>query len=292
MKRGCPMENSFKNVQEAFDKLKEKFQAGEISSQQFIDEMKPLRIKDDQGRYWMIGAQTGKWYYFNDKEWVQAEPPSPKEEKAYCFHCGFENKLDAVVCGRCGGTMMGSEPTCEKCGAKLPKPYVACPECGASAIGGKVSAAAGSTADLEGGSAQSEPADMKTTAKGPVSRVLRSVRPFSFLLFGGVLGALGGLLLGAFEGATGYFDARLGFLPAGLLNFQGSLPRAGIFAVMGAAAGFVIVGLIGFLKALIVNLILSIIGGVEYQTGPSRGPRSSKVGEEEAEGGTPFGLMR
>ncbi len=286
------MEKSFKDVLEAFEKLKEKFQAGEISSQQFIDEMKPLRIKDDQGRYWMIGAQTGKWYYFNDKEWVQSEPPSPKEGKAVCAHCGFENKPEAELCGRCGGTMKGAEPTCEKCGAKLPKPYVACPECGASAIGGEVSAPTEPTMVIEGGSGRPERAEEKATAKEPVSRVLRSVKPLSFLLFGGLLGALGGLLFGAFAGATGYFDAQLGFLPGGLLNFQGSLPRAGIFAVMGAVTGFVFVGLIGFLKALIVNLILSIIGGVEYQVGPRRGPRSGKSGTEEAEGGTPFGLMR
>ena len=112
------MDNTFKDVIAAFDRLKAKFQNGEIARQEFIDEMKKLRIKDDQGRFWMIGAQTGKWYYFDGKDWVQDEPPSHKDKKAICVHCGFENRLESDACGRCGGTMKESEPACEKCGAE------------------------------------------------------------------------------------------------------------------------------------------------------------------------------
>ena len=74
------MEKSFSQVNEAFDTLKAKFQTGEISRQEFIDEMKKLRIRDDEGRFWMIGAQTGKWYYFDGKDWIQSEPPSQKDQ--------------------------------------------------------------------------------------------------------------------------------------------------------------------------------------------------------------------
>ena len=291
------MENSFKDVLEAFDKLKERFQASEISRQEFIDEMKRLRIKDDRGRFWMIGAQTGKWYYFDGKDWVQDEPPSQKEKKAICIHCGFENELDAESCGRCGGTMKDSEPACEKCGATLPKPYVACPACGALAIAGEAppTRATIETAEPRPALVPSRPATAALPAdrdEEPAVRVLRSGKALSFLLFGGVLGTLGGLLFGAFAGATGYFDAQLGFLPAGLINFQGSLPRAGIFAVLGAVAGFVLVGLLGWVKAMIVNLILSVVGGIEYQTGPRRKPRSRAAAKDEVEESTPFGLIR
>ena len=286
------MENTFKDVNEAFDKLKDKFQNGEISRQEFIDEMKRLRIKDDQGRFWMIGAQTGKWYFFDGKDWVQSEPPSQKEKKAICVHCGFENKLEVEACGRCGGMMKETDPSCEKCGAKLSKPFVVCPDCGASAIAAEpVAAAVEAVAAEPRFEPRPEPArvEIVPVASGP--RVLRSVKPLSLLLFGAVFGALAGLLLGAFAGATGYFDARLGFLPDGLLNFQGALPRAGIFAVLGAVAGFVIVGLIGFLKAFIVNLILSIVGGIEYEAEP-RGAAKSRKEKKSEGGGTPFGLMR
>ena len=126
------MSNSFHDVAATFIGLKEKFQAGEISRQQFIDEMKKLRLKDDQGRYWMIGAQTGKWYYFDGNDWIQSEPPSQKENKAICIYCGFENKIEVEVCARCGGNLIeGAEPAdrCPQCGTALEKPLLICPKC-------------------------------------------------------------------------------------------------------------------------------------------------------------------
>jgi len=276
------MENTFKDVLGAFDQLKAKFQNSEISRPEFIDEMKKLRIKDDQGRFWMIGAQTGKWYYFEGKDWVQAEPPSQKEKKAICVHCGFENQLETEACSRCGGTMKETEPACEKCGAKLPKPFLVCPECGARAIGEATVPTADEFAPAPKGR---EPA-----AEAP-SRVLRSVKPLSFFFFGAVLGAFAGLLAGAFAGATGYFGPGLRFLPAGLLEIQGKLLGAVLFALVGAVAGFVAIGLLAFLKAFVINLILSMIGGIEYQADESGRSRRRKDKKGDSPESRPFGLL-
>jgi hypothetical protein len=287
MNQGDGMEKSFKDVNAAFDGLKEKFQGGEMSRQQFIDEMKKLRIKDDQGRYWMIGAQTGKWYFFDGKDWVQDDPPSQKEKKAICIHCGFETRLEAEVCARCGGTMKESDPSCEKCGAKIPKPFLVCPGCGTSAIGEP----ALSHADDDVPSSKVRDRDKDKDPETSV-RVLRSVKPLSFLFFGGVLGAFAGLLAGTFAGATGYFAPSLGFLPAVLLEFQGKPLGGVLFALAGAVAGFAVMALMGFLKALVINLILSMIGGIEYQVGESgRSPKRKDRKEDSAEG-RPFGLIK
>ena len=89
------MDKSFSRVNDAFGTLKARFQAGEIARQEFIDEMKKLRIRDEEGRFWMIGAQTGKWYFFDGKEWIQSEPPSQAARAAICIYCGFENRIDA-----------------------------------------------------------------------------------------------------------------------------------------------------------------------------------------------------
>ncbi len=77
------MDIQFKGIEQAFNDLKKKFQAGEISRQEFVEEMKKLRLKDGQGRFWMIGAQSGKWYYFEGKDWIQSEPPSQAEKKGH-----------------------------------------------------------------------------------------------------------------------------------------------------------------------------------------------------------------
>jgi ribosomal protein L40E len=268
------MENTFNDVIEAFSTLKAKFQAGEISRQEFIDEMKKLRIRDDQGRFWMIGAQTGKWYYFDGKDWIQAEPPSQMDRKAICVYCGFENKLESDVCARCGGTL-GEEPTkCPHCGIPLQKPLMTCPQCGPMPV----------VPDEPG---KSEP----VSAAGPGEEkrrdlVLRSVHPASFFKFGGILGIFLGIVLGAFSGVTDLTIPFLSILPKALTSLQGKLLGAVIYGLLGGVFGFIVIGCFAFLKAVVMNLILSLMGGVGFtadsgSVGPAPGGRRGKTTDDE-----------
>jgi hypothetical protein len=250
---GKTMENSFIGVIEAFNNLKARFQTGEISRQQFIDEMKKLRIKDDQGHFWMIGAQTGKWYFFDGKDWIQAEPPSQKEKKAICVYCGFENKLEAAVCARCGGNFGSERSTCPKCGAKLQKPLMTCPNCRTTGFGKEIFRETGTIG-------QGQIINIRQK-KGTFA--LRSVQLSSLFLFGGVLGVLIGVVAGVFAGATGYFSKYLTFLPASLANLQGKLFGALIDGLSGGVIGFLVFGVLAFLKGVILNFILSLIGGLK-----------------------------
>jgi len=47
---------------------------GPISEEEFRDEIEGLQIQDEQGRYWTIGAQSGQWYRYDGREWVQETP--------------------------------------------------------------------------------------------------------------------------------------------------------------------------------------------------------------------------
>ncbi len=58
--------------------LREKYNAGAISAEQFETEVEKLHFRDQRGVSWMIGAQSGQWYYHDGKQWVQAEPPRPQ----------------------------------------------------------------------------------------------------------------------------------------------------------------------------------------------------------------------
>ncbi len=257
-------ELTFDGVQSAFDQLKKRLQNGEISRQSFIEDIKKLRLKDDQGRFWTIGLQTGKWYYFDGKDWLQAEPPGQKE-KMICVFCGFENKLEAEVCARCGG-IKGEEPNvCPTCGGPLQKPFQTCPRC------------------------KPEPEDFP--APGSIhledavredELVLRAVRPLSALLAIGLLGAFFGILLGAFAGATGVFSDSLGFLPPGLAEQQGKLLGAIFLGLLGGAAGFLFFGAISFILAAVFNFILNLTGGLKMEVGGKPIPVESR-GEREAE---------
>ena len=96
------MTDQFREAEATFSLLLEKFKEKKISQQEFADSLKQLRIKDDEGRFWVIGAQSGKWYAFENGEWIEAKPPSQMERRAICISCGFENDIEAESCARCG----------------------------------------------------------------------------------------------------------------------------------------------------------------------------------------------
>ena len=64
----------FQDLQRRYDELREQFDAEKISEKEFKDELEGLQLKDEQGRYWTIGAQTGEWYHFDGRTWVQETP--------------------------------------------------------------------------------------------------------------------------------------------------------------------------------------------------------------------------
>jgi len=245
------MADQFREVEEAFDSLKEKFSQGKISQREFIDSLKSLRIKDEDGRFWMIGAQTGKWYYFEGNDWVQAKPPSFGDRKAICIYCGGENDLEAETCVHCGGrkTETGEIPVCPSCGAKLKAPGAACSVCEARAGAGAAPAGA------EGASSAWAPA-----AAAPF--VIKSLHPASFFWFSGVLGVFAGILLGLLLGVTSLFPGIVSGLPGFFAGIQGNLLGGLVFSIVGGLAGFALGGAAGFLAAAVFNGILSLVGGV------------------------------
>ncbi len=68
----------FREVEKRFRALKSKLDVGTIDEEEFEAELRKLYVLNGEGRYWMIGAQTGEWYYYDGTQWVQA--PRPKEE--------------------------------------------------------------------------------------------------------------------------------------------------------------------------------------------------------------------
>jgi hypothetical protein len=62
-------------IERRFHELKGKLRTGAISEAEFEAEVKKLQFQDDTGRYWMIGAQSGKWYFYDGSQWVSGEPP-------------------------------------------------------------------------------------------------------------------------------------------------------------------------------------------------------------------------
>jgi hypothetical protein len=247
------MPDPFREVEAAFTRLKETFGEGKLSQREFIDSLKQLRIKDDTGRFWMIGAQSGKWYYFDGNDWIQAKPPSASERKAICIYCGYENDLEAEVCARCGsGGATTAEPkTCPRCGTRLEDPDAPCPVCRPGE--GEAPRAAAAAPARTG-----PPAALR-------SLVIKAVHPASCFWFLGILGVFAGMALGLIVGVTGLFPGLVSSLPGFFAEIQGKLLGGLMFTVAGGLLGFVVAAPAGFLAALVSNGVLSLVGGVRVQ---------------------------
>jgi hypothetical protein len=225
------MADQFREAEAMFSLLREKFKEKRISPQEFADSLKQLRIKDDEGRFWVIGAQSGKWYAFESGEWVEAKPPSQLEKKAICIACGFENDLEAESCARCGNTA-----------------DEAAPEAVAEVAGTDAAAAA-----------EAVPA-----GEDPVLTV-RSLDVMSFLWFFGVLGLFAGILLGLLVGVTGLFSGFVARLPVFFVEHRGDLLGGLACSFIGGVVGFASGAAAGAATAAVSNGILSLVGGLRFR---------------------------
>jgi ribosomal protein L40E len=246
--------DQFREVEATFGRLKERFAEGRISQQEFIDSLKQLRIKDNEGRFWMIGAQSGKWYQFDGRDWAQAKPPSLSERKAICIYCGYENDLEAESCARCGSQKSAVEETalCPRCGANLPDTAASCPECGPDALKGAPSG------DGPSGGLAAAPA-------AGTDLVIRALRPASLFWFFGVLGLFAGMAFGLLIGVTSAFPGLVTGLPGFFADIQGKLLGGIVFTVLGGILGFGLSGPAGFLAAAVSNGVLSLVGGIRVR---------------------------
>ena len=58
-----------------YRRLKAQFDAGTLTEADFKARLEELMIQDEQGNWWIIGYETGQWYFHNGEQWVRAEPP-------------------------------------------------------------------------------------------------------------------------------------------------------------------------------------------------------------------------
>ncbi|MCX6032853.1 MAG: SUMF1/EgtB/PvdO family nonheme iron enzyme [Chloroflexi bacterium] len=65
-----------------FRQLKAQYDAGTLSETDFKARLQDLMLQDEQGRWWMIGYETGQWYVHDGEKWVRAEPPMPQKKLA------------------------------------------------------------------------------------------------------------------------------------------------------------------------------------------------------------------
>lgn len=229
------MADQFREAEANFALLREKFQAQKLTPQEFADSLRQLRIKDDDGRFWVIGAESGKWYAYENGEWLERKPPSQMEKKAICIACGFENDLEAETCARCGRRPDDADPD----GPAGPE-----------------------TSVLPAGAAA---AVLAAEAPSGATVTVRAVDPLSFLWFFGVLGLFAGLLVGLLAGVTGLFAGFVDRLPGFFVEHRGDMLGGLACSFLGGLIGFAAGAGGGALAAVVSNGILSLVGGIKFR---------------------------
>lgn len=72
------MSNS--ELEKTYQELHEQLLRGELDEDEFKAKVEQLRFKDNRGDEWKIGWYTGKWYRYDEGQWVQGTPddqPAP-----------------------------------------------------------------------------------------------------------------------------------------------------------------------------------------------------------------------
>lgn len=68
------MERNIAELERRYQALLGDYRSGKIDESAFTAEIDKLQFQDNLGRYWMIGAQTGAWHYYDGQNWRQADP--------------------------------------------------------------------------------------------------------------------------------------------------------------------------------------------------------------------------
>jgi putative membrane protein len=68
------IEPAFARAEQSYLRLREQYEAGAITADQFKAGVEAQRLEYD-GRYWMLGVNSGQWYLHDGTSWYQQGPP-------------------------------------------------------------------------------------------------------------------------------------------------------------------------------------------------------------------------
>ncbi|MFN8451839.1 MAG: transglycosylase domain-containing protein [Anaerolineae bacterium] len=68
--------DKFRDAETKIRALRQQFQQGQISREQFQADLRRLMVLDDNNVWWMMGVESDRWYRHDDGKWVPATPPA------------------------------------------------------------------------------------------------------------------------------------------------------------------------------------------------------------------------
>src|SRR5215208_6356771 len=72
-------ERSFEEADLRYAELKRLHEAGEITPEEFDEQLKRSMVQDEGGRWWSKSRQSGEWHYHDGNAWVPGTSPDRQQ---------------------------------------------------------------------------------------------------------------------------------------------------------------------------------------------------------------------
>ena len=89
----------FGQAETRYQELVARHHGGRLDGRSFRAAVRDLRVRDPEGREWMMGPGNGLWYRRERDRWMEARPP----RRLVCPACGHHNLQRHSFCTQCGG---------------------------------------------------------------------------------------------------------------------------------------------------------------------------------------------
>jgi penicillin-binding protein 1C len=71
----APIKDKYSDVESEVQILRRKYRVGNMTADELRAALRKLMVLDDTGNWWMIGMESDRWYKYDGRNWVQADPP-------------------------------------------------------------------------------------------------------------------------------------------------------------------------------------------------------------------------
>jgi len=65
----------FREADRRYAEIKQHHEAGELTQEEFDDQVKRLMVQDEEGRWWAKSRTTGDWHFHDGTAWIKDTPP-------------------------------------------------------------------------------------------------------------------------------------------------------------------------------------------------------------------------
>jgi len=65
----------FSEADRRYAELKRRHELGDLSAEEFDEQLRELMVQDEEGRWWVKSRRTGEWHYNDGTDWRRGTPP-------------------------------------------------------------------------------------------------------------------------------------------------------------------------------------------------------------------------